>query len=189
VKTFPSLARNVTRSLGKHIDRLRDAFDELHERLHEAVARAVGQSVAGAVHEAVHAALAEVAHRPSSPASYQDTPYYRQSHGLFGQDEPDDGRYDVEPDAWYDEGPEEDDPPEPTRTTRWRRALALGCNSMAWYLRRQATRCSALATVGVGLLSAAAAYVFGPGQMTAALSLFGLAQTLQAGALSLAGLG
>jgi hypothetical protein len=98
----------------------------------------------------VQAALADVAHLPSSSARYQDPPYWRESQGLFGLGERDDGRYPVEPAPWYADGDKEIDPPKPTGTLRWRRALALGCGSAAWYLRRQASRCSALTTVGSG---------------------------------------
>jgi hypothetical protein len=199
VRSFPSLIGKAGQSVIKHLDRLRATLDELREHLREAVVQAVGHSVAGAVRDAVHAALEALAARPPerfSSAWSRDASHWPGSHALFAEDDLDaaDRCDELERDAGYAEDDLDDEPqqkpqtapPEESSASRWRHALAIGCGTVAWYLRRQASRFSALATVGVGMATTAAAYVVGPGLIASALSLSGITETMKAGVALLA---
>jgi hypothetical protein len=60
---------------------------------------------------------------------------------------------------------------------RWVRALAVGCQTIAWWLRRHAGQGPLWATLGLGILVALAAYRAGATLSGAALSLLALADT------------
>jgi hypothetical protein len=189
----PQLAR-AHRALTAHLERLRTTLAALTVRLREAVAQAVGGTVAGAVREAVHALVIEP---PSghTPPPYRRAPPYR-SPPAWGESRgyaPDDDPYDDtasadwrrdEPAAWraVDEDEDRSAPPplvaEPRRF-RWHRALAVGCQAAAWWLRRQAGRCAALVALGIGLVAAGAAFTAGAGLAESALGLLTLADAVQ----------
>jgi hypothetical protein len=131
-----------------HIDRLRDTLGALGERLCAAISQAIGGTVAGAVQDAVYLLL----EAPDEPPSYDRSvrPTWRRSE---------DGDW-----AW-DEDPDDHEPPrEATNASvttpasdgrgRWGAALAVGCQAVAWWLRREVGRFAALKAVGVGLVSA-----------------------------------
>ena len=73
-------------------------------------------------------------------------------------------------------------PPPPSAEacqSRWRQALAVGCQATAWWLRRRTGGRAVLAGLGVGLASALAVYLGGALALAGA-SLAGSALTLLA---------
>jgi hypothetical protein len=195
-----SLFLRAGQTLGRHLDRLRDTFDELRDRVRDAAVQAIGRSVAGAVRDSLRAFLEGIATRPpETPSSWpRSLSSWQQPDGLFNdQSDPDDHRYQRDQRGWYDHDDLDDEPPprppqtepaEEPRPSRWRQALAIGCSAVAWQLRRQADRVSNLTTIGVGLASALSAYVIGPALIVSALSLVAFTESMRAaGALSLFG--
>src|SRR5262249_26775308 len=63
-------------------------------------------------------------------------------------DEPEDGRHHSGDPEGADDIPALPSPPD---GTRWRAALAVGCQAAAWCLRRKDTRCPPLLALGIGL--------------------------------------
>jgi hypothetical protein len=133
------------------------------------VAEAIGQAMAGVVGEAVHATLDSgpshpaLVHRPTQSLS-RSPPLWREPESSSWSDctnDPDDLR------DRYDGGlPDEDDlndpaadDSEPSATSRWPRALAAGCQAVAWWLGRRPGRMSVPAALGVGLAAGAIALV------------------------------
>ena len=180
------------RSLAAHLDRLGQLLDALGERLREGVARAVGETVALSVTGALRDALGQ----RDAPA-YGD--YGRPQQGWY--DQRDDGDYwphrdpyAPDPDDYDDESaPRSSQGEGPELWARWRLVLGLACQAAAWWLRRQVTRYPVGAALGVGLMSALAAYLGGPlvaagaGLGGSALGLAWLAETIgSAAALLLA---
>ena len=86
--------------------------------------------------------------------------------------------------------------PEPTRPpdnseesqTRLHHALAVGCQAVAWWLRRQAGRVTAFATLGIGLVASGVAFVAGIGLAQSALHLLSLADAMRSSTQALASL-
>ena len=174
------------RALSRHVQRLRQALDGLSERLREGVALAIGQTVAAAVHEAVQTVLDE-------PPDHTTAPYYRTAsppaRSLWGTRERpswDDDLDEPLPEDDDDYAPAGQADREASPSVRWPAAVAAGLQAAAWWLRRQAGRCSLVMASGIGLLTALGAYaggsvaVAGMGLAGAALSLLSLAQTVQA---------
>ncbi len=190
MQSFSSLLHHASRSLAHHLDRLHSTLNELRERLREAVVQAIGQSASGAVRDAVHLVLEGL----TAPSLRRQAPSWsRPLHrpAMFAGDDLDLDDQRLEPDSggWYDEEDIDDEPrqrqqaiqPQGENTSRWRHALAIGCGSVAWSLRREARRFSTLTSIGVGLASAVTAYVLGPGLIASAMSLLALSETMQAG--------
>lgn len=180
------------RSLAAHLDRLGQLLDALGERLREGVARAVSETVALSVTGAMRDAFGQ-----RESLAYGG--YGRPQQGWY--DEREDGDYWPHRDPYEDEPDYDDDEPAPRSSqgegrelwARWRLVLALACQAAAWWLRRQVTRYPIAAALGVGLMSALAAYLGGPlvaagaGLGGSALSLAWLAEMIgSAAALLLA---
>ena len=179
------------RLLSAHLDRLRQTLDSLGQQLREALARAVAQTVQEAVREAVHAALDAP---PPDPRRTGHAAWLTQRNpGLWeGPDDP--ALDDLDDDRWLDD---EDDvrrpapgqPPAEPRSARCARALAVGCQAAAWWLRRQPGRLSAVLARGVGLAASGVAYATGSGLAVPALGLLTLTSAVGAGAAALAWFG
>ena len=167
--SLPSLLRPARRSLGRHLGRLGDSLARLAGQVREAVAQAIGQAVAGAVGEAVHAALDS---RPAHPALLpgpagplrRSPALWREPGDRSWLDDPDDP--DRLPARYDDDLPDEEDLDDPSpgdverpATSPWPRALAAGCQAVAWWLGRRPGRLSLPAALGVGLAAATVALV------------------------------
>ena len=78
-----------------------------------------------------------------------------------------------------DEDPAPECPSEPPPAGAWSRAVAVGCQAAAWWLRRHPGPLALLAAAGVGLAAGVAALVGGPlvarGSAAAAAALAALA--------------
>jgi len=163
---FPSRAwlRHAGRFLAERLDRLRATLDTLRERLRAAVCEAIGQTVAGAVHDAVHAVLGATTSHEERPSHYYlapdaSRPWWR---------DPEERPWADDREHWYageEEEPSPKSPPAPPQPapTRLRVALVVGCELAAWWLRRWTGRCSLLAALTIGLLSATFSHVTDPG--------------------------
>jgi hypothetical protein len=204
--SFTSLLRPARRSLGRHLGRLGDSLARLAGQVREAVAEAIGQAVAGAVGEAVHAALDSQTDHPTllrgpteplsrSPSVWHE-PGSRSWHD--SRNDPDDP--DPLPDRYDGCLPDEDDldgsapdDSEPPATSRWPRALAAGCQAVAWWLGRRPGRLSVPAALGVGLAAGAVALVSesvavaGACLAGVAVTLLALVDASRSGAAALAG--
>ncbi len=193
-----SLFHRAGQTLGRHLDRLRSTFDGLRDRVRDAAVQAIGQSVAGAVRDSLRAFLEGVATQPRElpSSSWSRSPPSWQQHDALFNDQLD-HRYDTDHRGWDANDDLDDEPPprspqtepvEEPRPSRWRQALAIGCSAAAWHLRRQVSRVSGLAAIGIGLTSAVGAYLVGPALVASTLSLAAFSETMQAaGALSLFG--
>lgn len=189
-----SLLTVLGRSLAARLDRLRDTLDGLRQRLREAVVRSVGETVGAAVREAlgavlVHGAPDEEKYVYDSPPHYHDPPLWhdqREPHWQDGWE-------------WIDTADDSNqsrsmDPsaPEPEgRRTAATSLLLLGCQAVAWWLRRHQTHFPALAALGVGTACGVAAYLGAPvviagvGLAGSALGLAALASATRSGAAAL----
>ncbi len=180
--SFPPWTAAARRALAAHLDRLRQSLAALGERLREAVAQSAGGTAAGVVRQAVATLLAA----PDAPL-WATRPPGRSVHLWRNPYDRDDVYDDEAPDEWAgprevsEEDPVPDMPPTGSRLLRWARALAVGCQAAAWWLRRQAGRHASLTALGLGLLAALAAYAAGPAIAGAALALFVLADCPDAG--------
>jgi hypothetical protein len=177
-----SLPASFGRSLTQRLDRLGDTLADLRERLRDEVAQAVGAAVAEAVRSATRALLGPAA-TPISSFGRSWSPAPRSSFW----DEQYADRFDA-----YDPDEEDDllddEPlPRPAKPSPVRNALALGCVGAAWWLRRGIGARYALATVGVGLLCAAAALLVGERLAESILSVAATADTIRSGMSLLAG--
>ena len=166
--------------LCRHLDDLREALAVVGERLRDAVAHSVGGTVSGAAREIVRGLLASPQAAPypastSPPVSAWGSHYspardpYEDDHNGWSSDWPDRSGYEEEtpvaaPPAMVAPAP-----------LRWARALAVGSQAVAWWLRRQASQGSTWVTLGLGLVVALAAYWAGAAVSTFVLSLLTLA--------------
>ncbi len=189
--------RNISRALVParrlltvHLDRLRRTLEALGQQLREALARALAQTIEGAVREAVHSALDDPPPDPRLTGRSAWLP--KRNPDLW--EEPDDPALEDLDDRWTDE--EEDlrrpaavGPAAEPQSARCVRALAVGCQAAAWWLGRQAGRCSTVAALGVGLAATGAAYAAGSGLAVSSLGLLTLASAVGAGAAALAWFG
>jgi hypothetical protein len=190
MSSFTSPLRRAGRLLVGHVRRLRANLVRLAAEVRAAVARAVGQATGDAVRDALRVILdgPPVEHAPA-----RDPP--EDADGLWGQPRqrrwpaaPYAGHYDPyeiperEPDSPDDEPdgnltPEA--PSEPPPSGAWSRAVAVGFQAAAWWLRRHPGPLALLAAVGVGLAAGLAALVGGPlvagGSAAAAAALAALA--------------
>jgi hypothetical protein len=193
-----SWLKRARRALTSHVDRLQDTLTIVTERLRDTVAQAVSTNLANAIREAVHALFSDTEPARAPPSYYEQAPY--RSRPTWG--EPD--RYDR---AENDDLPTEDWSGEPSRgwrevdceapepkmshseqqhPARLHHALAIGCQAAAWWLRRQVSRASAFAALGIGLVATGAAFVAGIGLAESALNLLGLADAMRSGVRGLA---
>ena len=185
-------------ALASHVDRLNDTLVTVTQRLRETVAQAVSSSLAGAVREAVHALFSDDEPSREPPPYYQRPPY--RSRPYWGEpDREDRDEDDLPREEWSHDQSRgwrevESEQPEPTRPpdnnegnpTRFHHALAVGCQAVAWWLRRQAGRVTAIATLGIGLVATGAAFVAGIGLCESALHLLSLADAMRSGTQALA---
>jgi hypothetical protein len=157
------------RALANRLDRLRRTLNDLGERLQEAVAAAIGAEVGGAVRAAVRAVLDDA---PGRPVVSAGPPWPPGRHPPFwggADDRPDEESADLLPEGQGDDyGPGDSDPfpvsvpsalPEGRRQGRLAQALAFGLQVASWWLRRQAGRLPLLTALGLGAVTAAAAYL------------------------------
>jgi hypothetical protein len=191
--SFTASLRRAGRLLAAHVSRLRLALARLAAEVRAAIARAVGRATGDAVRDALRVILDGP---PAQSPSIRDPP--EDAEGLWGQPRqrrwpasPYHERYDpyglpqretdsleddqdVEPDE--DPAPEE---PEGQPSGAWPRAVAVGCQAAAWWLRRHPGPLALLAAAGVGLAATLAALVGGPvvagGSAAAAAALAALA--------------
>jgi hypothetical protein len=171
------LTRPVRRYLMERLERLYEALSRLGERLRESIASIVGEHVGDVVRETVQAVLEQRLpdSRPRLP-SYREPGYREQSYrepsyrGPYSR-EPQDPRYGApqNPGFWYDDEPEEYDPPDPPPTTkpmirRWS-FLATALQALGWWIKSQPRRLGRISmrrVVGIGAAAGLAALVFGP---------------------------
>jgi hypothetical protein len=161
--SIASLPRRLVR---RHLDRLRASFDALHERLRDAIARVVGEAVAEAMREVVYLLM----HLPvtTSPPS-SSVGSFREDRKLSPLHDPYRRPWDDEDDENYPREVEATDHKYPVAAcevvstpAQWSRAVALGCDAVSWWLRRQTHRFPALAALGLGVAVTVAAYAGGP---------------------------
>jgi hypothetical protein len=193
MSSFTSPLRRAGRRLAAHVRRLRAALMRLAAEVRAAVARAVGQATGDAVRDALRVILDGP---PAQPAA-RDPP--EDIEGLWGQPRrprwppgPYHERYDPyevpqretdyledDQDVEPDEDPAPEGPSEPPSAGAWSRAVAVGCQAAAWWLRRHPGPLALLAAVGIGLAASVAALVGGPlvagGSAAAAAALAALA--------------
>jgi hypothetical protein len=147
----------AARALSGHLDRLRDTLGTLGERLRQAITLAVGGTVAGAVQDAVRLLL----EAPEAP------PWERPAYRSWRDPEEEDETWYDPPDERGAEAPQsvvgDERPAAPAdRRARWGQALAVGCQAIARWLRRQSGRLAGLQALGLGVVSALTAYLAGP---------------------------
>ena len=174
---YPSPAPAARISLTERLDWLRQGLQGLGERLREGLARLVGDAVAGATRDVLRALLG------GNGSALDDHPHqhplspYRRGATLWGNAAgrahtpwPDDRLDDPEEDPADEQMDQEDEsrphawPPPPSAEacqSRWRQALAVGCQATAWWLRHRTGRRAVLAGLAVGLASALAVYLGG----------------------------
>ncbi len=139
---LPGWATVLRRSAAVQLARLRRTLDVLLARLREAIARAAGAAVSGAVRELTER-LAVARQESHDAQPRRDTPWLRSSSD---DDEPwdrtDERPWDEEREDLFDQQEDPYAPPSapvaraPAR--HWRDAAAMGCQAVAWWLRRSA---------------------------------------------------
>jgi hypothetical protein len=205
---FTSWAARAARSLSAHLDRLHQTLDRLHDRLREAVAEAVGGGAAVAVKDAIVAAMLFPDVAPTyEPPRYHTAsrPYEQQRYrdGSYASENPyrsswERDPYDEDPDPYEpdDDPPSEASSPQPSESLsrRFGQAIAVGCQTAAWWLRRKRSgRYASLLAIVVGAAASVAAYFAGPVVATAAalaasaMSLNAMADVARRGAAILGG--
>ena len=179
-----SWAAKAARSLSTHLDRLHQTLDRLHGRLREAVAEAVSSGAAVAVKDALLAAILNPDVSPAyESATYRtSSPWHQQQRyrdGSYASENPyrsswERDPYEDDPDPY--ERDEIDDPtakaspqqPSAPVSRRFGQAIAVGCQAVAWWLRRKSTgRYAGMLAIGVGAGASVAAYFAGPVVATA----------------------
>ena len=170
------------RQLQQHLARLVDSLEGLVQRLRESIARTVGEAVANAVHEIT---------RRLSPASLD--PRERSGwHRRESWDDQNEPEWDDRPAHATDRYRNNDESLPETPAARWRHALAVGCQTAAWWLARQVGRNPILVSTGLGLSAALVSYAAGPvvgigltGIAGALLHLLGLTEAVASSANAL----
>jgi hypothetical protein len=173
---MPSLTapfRRAGRLLVGHVRRLQSSLEQLGAQVRAAIARIIGQATGDAVRDALAIILDgppgrspnyeareersgswNEPRRPSWPSSSYD-PYRHNS------DEDDE-----EPAYGYSRSAEEMVAPTPASDTGhvgvWSRAVAAGCQTAGWWLRKYPGPMSWVAAVGVGLAAGATTLFGGP---------------------------
>jgi len=187
--SLPSWLRHASRALSSRLDRLRLTFDNLHEQVRDAVSHQIGHTVAGAVREAVHYLLEQAPTSREQPAWRSQT---ATSRNPMWEDEDADPWANRE-ERWRsrDQTPSVDEVDsypvtEPARANL-NRAVLVGCEAAAYWLRQRWGQLPLLAAFLIGSLAAALTYVGGPlaaaGVAVAgsAVSLMTLTKTTQLG--------
>jgi len=182
------------RSLDLHLERLHDTLAILTQRLRDAVAQAIGSTVAAAAREAIQVASTDPSCGPMTPQAAPRPRYASPPRWGEPPRYPDDDPEALQEREWRaereqswrfvddDESPPADtDQPIQPQEVRLHRALSLGCQAAAWWLRRQVGRFSALAALGVGTVCTAAAYFVGTGLASSALGFLVLADAIHSG--------
>jgi hypothetical protein len=194
-----SWLKRARRTLTSHVDRLQETLTVLTIRVRDTVAQAVSNNLANAIREAVHALFTDTEPSRVEPSYYQSSPYRpcptwgepdRYDREAYDGDLPaEDGSSD-QTRGWREvecEAPEViTSPGAPQHRVRWNGALAVGCQTAAWWLRRQVTRVPTLAALGIGMLATGVAFVAGIGLAESALNLLGLADAMRSGVRGLA---
>jgi hypothetical protein len=193
VRPSPSWCNRARRILAAHVERLGDTLQAITERLRETVAQTVSNNLASALREAVHALFIESRPGRAVPSPCPPSPY--PARPTWGEPDPfdrDEDDPDLPADDWSGtslrgwrevecEKPASNTPGSQQTGVRWHRALAVGCQAAAWWLRRQVGRWAALAALGIGLFAAGAALTAGAGLAESALGLLTLADAVQPG--------
>jgi hypothetical protein len=162
------LTKPVRRYLMERLERLYEALSRLGQRLRESIASIVGEHVGEVVRETVQAVLEHRLpdSRPRLP-SYRDPGYREPSYrGPYSQHQ-EDPRYGVpqQPGFWYDDEPEDYDPPDPPSNrpaTRWWSFLATAFQALGWWVKNQPGCIYVRRVLGIGAMAGVAAVVFGP---------------------------
>jgi hypothetical protein len=194
MKSLSSLARQTGRVLSEQVRRLRFNLERLARQVREAVARTVSEAVAEATHEALQIILQgpplvsgpwheapeefrrrswdsnEVDDRPGWPPHRPRTLYeslseeYEQENALDNEEQLASDEVSVNP-----------------KPRQWSRALSVGCQAAAWWLRRHEGRLSGVLATGIGVAAGLVAFLASP-----ALASAGTAAATALGVLALA---
>ena len=173
MSSITALARQGGRLLSAQIRRLRVNLERLAAQVREAVARTVSQAVAEAAHEALQIVLEGP---PTASGPWQPMPdEFRRSWDTEDNDRRRNSSR--KPRTLYESLTEEDDPEHPMgaedrevsedapvsqRPRRWSRALTVGCQAAAWWLRRHPGRLSGLTAIGIGVAAGLVALLASP---------------------------
>jgi hypothetical protein len=198
--THRSWLVHARHTFSSHVDRLQDTLTTLTERLRDTIAEAVSGSVASAIRETVRTLFTDQEPTRAPPSYYQrptvpSRSYWDHRDRYEREEDEDDSRReewrDEESRGWREVHYEQTEPAKPSdksepKRTRFHNALAVGCQAAAWWLRRQASRASALAAFGIGLVTTMAAFIAGIGLAESALHLLSLADAVRSGTHALA---
>jgi hypothetical protein len=193
MKSLSTLARQTGRVLSEQVRRLRFNLERLARQVRESVARTVSEAVAEATHEALQIILQgpPLVSGPWQPTSEA----FRRSWDGGDVDERR-GWPSQRPRTLYESLSEEYEPEnaldteEPQvsdkvagspKSRRWSRALSVGCQAAAWWLRRHEGRLSGVVATGIGVAAGLVAFLASP-----ALASAGTAAATALGVLALA---
>jgi hypothetical protein len=173
MRSLSQLARQTGRLLTAQARRLRANLEHLAQQVREAVARTVSQSIAEATHEALQLVLEGP---PESSGTW--SPRYEERRRSWDETSPTPRRWPSESsyagygssDAEYDWSDEHDrsesaQPTEPDSNPparRWARAVTVGCQAAAWWLRRHQGRFSGVVATGIGVAAGVVALLASP---------------------------
>jgi hypothetical protein len=172
MRSFSQLARQTGRVLSAQARRLRANLEDLARQVRDAVARTVSQSVAEATRDALQLVLEGPTEAsgawPSSYDNYQrswDDVHDRPGRWSSGSPARDYGSLD--PDDWPDEYDQNgtsnaEDVADKRRPRRWARALKVGCQAAAWWLRRHPGRFSSVVATCIGVAAGLVALLANP---------------------------
>jgi hypothetical protein len=173
MRSFSQLAQQTGRVLSDQARRLRANLEDLARQVREAVARTVSQSVAEATRDALQLVLegppdgsGTWSPRYEEPRrSWDETgssPRHWPSESCYAGYGSSEAEYD-----WPDEHaqsesaqPNESAANPPAR--RWARAVTVGCQAAAWWLRRHEGRFSGVVATGIGLAAGVVALLASP---------------------------
>jgi hypothetical protein len=173
MRSFSQLARQTGQVLSAQARRLRANLEDLARQVREAVARTVSQSVAEATRDALQLVLegpSEVsgAWQSSHENSqrFWDDVHDRPGRWSSGSPARQYGPLDSDED-WPEEhdqnGPSHaEDVADERRPRRWARALSVGCQAAAWWLRRHPGRFSGVVATGIGVAAGLVALLSSP---------------------------
>jgi hypothetical protein len=166
------LARAASRLFSTQARRLRANLERLASQVREAVAQTVSQAIAAAAHEALQIVLEGPPPEPKPWRRYGD------DHDPAWEPEWEDPRSKSSrrPRTLYEsliEDNELEHPMDPedqpvseeapaSEPRRWSRALTVGCQAAAWWLRRHPGRFSGLTATGIGVTAGLVALLASP---------------------------
>jgi hypothetical protein len=174
MSSFSVLARRTGRVLSGQVRRLRVNLERLARQVRTAVARTVSEAVAQATHDALQIILEGP---PSLSAPWQPTSEeFRRS---WDADEVEERRhrpsrpprtlyeslgeeYEAEHEFEAEQQPVADEVAERPRPRRWSRALTVGCQAAAWWLRHHQGRLSGVVATGIGVAAGLVALLASP---------------------------